>query len=81
VGYRPEEQDRLTEDAVDAHLVLKDEVELSALDFQDWCEKNLARFMRPRYVVFRDSLPKTATNRIQRFKVRDEGIKGATKLF
>ena len=81
VGYRPPEKERLKEDEVVAHIVLKDEFKLSALDFHEWCEKNLARFMRPKYVVFRDSLHKTATNRIQRFKVRDEGIKGATKLF
>jgi len=31
--------------------------------------------------VIREKLPKTATERIQRFKVREEGISGAVKLY
>jgi hypothetical protein len=31
--------------------------------------------------VFRDALPKTATERSQRFKLREEGIGNAIKLF
>lgn len=81
VGYRPPEKEKLKEDEIVAHLVLKPDETMSAEKFNVWSEKNLARFMRPKYVVFRESLPKTATNRIQRFKVREEGILGATKLF
>jgi acyl-coenzyme A synthetase/AMP-(fatty) acid ligase len=54
---------------------------LSVQDFYAWSEKNLPPFMTPRYLVFRSSLPKTATERIQHFILKDEGIKGATKLF
>jgi crotonobetaine/carnitine-CoA ligase len=81
VGYRPPEKEQLKEDEVVAHLVLKKGEVLTAAEFLEWTEHNLARFMRPRYVVFREALPKTATERVQRFKLRDEGIAGATKLF
>jgi benzoate-CoA ligase family protein len=48
-----------------------------------WCRDGLATFKRPRHVIFLDRLPKTATGKIQRFKVRQivadlagEGVPG-----
>jgi benzoate-CoA ligase family protein len=35
-----------------------------------WCRDGLAHFKAPRHVVFVDDLPKTATGKLQRFKVR-----------
>jgi acyl-coenzyme A synthetase/AMP-(fatty) acid ligase len=35
-----------------------------------WCRDGLAHFKAPRQVVFADDLPKTATGKLQRFKVR-----------
>jgi benzoate-CoA ligase family protein len=37
----------------------------------DFCRERLAAFKRPRQVVFVDDLPKTATGKIQRYKLRD----------
>ena len=81
VGYRPPEKEALKEDEIIAHLVLKPGESLSAEEFSSWSEANLPRFMRPRYLRIRESLPKTATERIQRFKIREEGLVGCTKLF
>jgi len=36
-----------------------------------WCREGLAHFKCPRAVLFADALPKTATGKLQRFKVRD----------
>jgi benzoate-CoA ligase family protein len=36
-----------------------------------WCREGLAHFKAPRQVVFVDDLPKTATGKLQRFRVRD----------
>ena len=36
-----------------------------------WCRQELAHFKCPRAVVFTDELPKTATGKLQRFKVRE----------
>jgi len=38
----------------------------------DFCRERLAAFKRPRQVVFVDDLPKTATGKIQRYKLRDD---------
>jgi len=42
-----------------------DEAELVA-----WCREGLAHFKAPRQVIFVEDLPKTATGKLQRFKVR-----------
>lgn len=36
-----------------------------------WCREGLASFKRPRAVVFVEALPKTATGKLQRFKIRE----------
>jgi acyl-coenzyme A synthetase/AMP-(fatty) acid ligase len=36
-----------------------------------WCEEGLAHFKRPRAVLLVDELPKTATGKIQRYKLRE----------
>jgi benzoate-CoA ligase len=38
----------------------------------EFCRERLAAFKRPRQVVFVDDLPKTATGKIQRYKLRDD---------
>lgn len=40
-------------------------------DIIDHCKQNLARFKAPKVVEFGD-LPKTATGKIQKFKLRDK---------
>ena len=35
-----------------------------------WCREGLAHFKAPRQVIFVEDLPKTATGKLQRFKVR-----------
>jgi acyl-coenzyme A synthetase/AMP-(fatty) acid ligase len=35
-----------------------------------WCRDGLAHYKAPRRVLFVDDLPKTATGKLQRFKVR-----------
>jgi benzoate-CoA ligase family protein len=37
-----------------------------------WCREGLAAFKRPRSIVFGDALPKTATGKVQRFRVREQ---------
>ncbi len=44
--------------------------DVSADDLVRWCRDGLAHFKAPRKVVFVEDLPKTATGKLQRFKVR-----------
>lgn len=42
-------------------------------DLQQWCKQHLQRHQFPQYIEFLDDLPKTATGKIQRYKLRAEG--------
>ncbi len=61
-----------------AFVVLKspdkaNDVLLRAL--QEHCKQKLAPFKYPRWIEFRSELPKTATGKIQRFRLRAEDVK------
>lgn len=43
----------------------------------DWCRTGLAHFKCPRAVLFAAELPKTATGKVQRFRVREQLMSGA----
>jgi benzoate-CoA ligase family protein len=45
--------------------------EVTAEELVQWCRDGLAAFKRPRQVIFLDQLPKTATGKIQRFRIRE----------
>lgn len=47
----------------------------SADSIQAWCLENLSRWKVPRYMVFRDQLPKTASGKVQKFLLKDAMIK------
>ena len=58
-----------------AYVVLKDGVKPSdslAKELIDYCRNEMAAYKRPRWIAFVDELPKTATGKIQRFKLRSE---------
>ena len=58
---------------VQAHVVLSDGVKASdtlTKALQDFVKTQIAPFKYPRSVVFTDSLPKTPTGKIQRFRLR-----------
>ncbi len=41
-----------------------------ARELQDWAAQQLAGYKRPRWIEFLPELPKTATGKLQRFKLR-----------
>jgi benzoate-CoA ligase family protein len=60
----------------EAYIVLKDPGAASdalAQELLEHCQSGLARYKYPRWVHFVDELPKTATGKIQRFKLRKIG--------
>ncbi|MCB0009018.1 MAG: long-chain fatty acid--CoA ligase, partial [Anaerolineales bacterium] len=57
-----------------AYVVLQDgenPSEALAEQLIDYCREHMSAYKRPRWVEFVDDLPKTATGKIQRFKLRD----------
>jgi len=64
----------LGEEEVKAVVVLKPGHEVSEVDLVRWCEPRLAYFSIPRYIAIRDSMPKTPSERVEKFKLKAEGI-------
>jgi len=58
-----------------AFVVPKEGVNPTAEDIIEFCKKHLARFKAPKVVEF-SSLPKTATGKIQKFKLREKEWQG-----
>ena len=57
-----------------AYVVLNSEVvpgEQLALELQEWVAQRIGGYKRPRWVEFLAEIPKTATGKLQRFKLRE----------
>jgi len=55
-------------------LVLKNGASLDPVELLDWCQERLAHFAIPRFIRLVSSLPKTPSQRIQKYVLRDEGV-------
>ena len=57
-----------------AFIVLKDGYEgtVTEKDILDWCKENMAAYKRPKYVEFREALPKTAAGKLQKIVLEQE---------
>jgi crotonobetaine/carnitine-CoA ligase len=64
----------LGEDEVKANIVLKENQTLSPASLIEFCNERMAYFAVPRYVEFVAELPKTPTNRIEKYRLRELGI-------
>jgi crotonobetaine/carnitine-CoA ligase len=64
----------LGEDEVMVCLTLKPGRGLEPLDLIVYCEERMAYFMIPRYIRIMDQLPKTATERVKKAELREEGV-------
>jgi crotonobetaine/carnitine-CoA ligase len=68
----------LSEEEVMVAVVVKPDQSLSPKELLDHCQARMAHFAVPRYVRFIAELPKTPSQRIQKYKLRDEGITSDT---
>jgi len=67
----------MTEEDVMACVVLRPGRTLTARALVDWCTTQMARFMVPRYVRFLSELPKTPTDKVEKFRLQQQGTAGA----
>ena len=68
----------LGEDEVMVCVVLRTGQTLSHAELAQFCERQMAKFMVPRYLRFMAKLPKTPTERVQKFQLRQEGVTADT---
>lgn len=66
------------EDDIKVTIVLREGASPSEEEICLWSIDNLPHFAVPRYYEFRTELPKNPTGRVQKFKLRDEGVTRST---
>jgi len=66
------------EDEIKATVILQPGSLLSEQELFHWAEAELPYFAVPRFIEFRDALPKTPTGRVQKNELRAEGKTAAT---
>jgi crotonobetaine/carnitine-CoA ligase len=64
----------LGEEDVRIVIVPRPGASLDPLEVVRWCEERMAYFMVPRYVELRAALPKTATERVEKYRLKQEGL-------
>ncbi len=62
----------LGEEEIKAFVVRQPGSSLTPADFIAWCEEKMARYMVPRYLEWVTELPKTPTQRIQKYKLKQQ---------
>lgn len=68
----------LSEDEVKIVVVLKEGEQLSPEELVKFCEERMAYFMVPRFIEFCEVLPKTPTQRVEKYKLQSQGNTAAT---
>jgi len=71
-------ESELGEDEVVICVTLKEGQTLNPEELIRYCEPLMAYFMIPRYVRIMQEMPKTPTHRIEKYKLREEGITSDT---
>jgi fatty-acyl-CoA synthase len=60
---------------VGAFVIKKDGAAITEEDVRDFCRGKIANFKVPRYVYFVDTYPMTASGKIQKYKLRELGVR------
>lgn len=63
-----------------AIIVLHENAEVTEQGIIDYCRENMAHFKAPKAVEFVEALPKTATGKLQKFRLREMHWKGPKKV-
>jgi len=69
----------LGEDEVKAFIVLKEGEHLQPEEIIDWCAERLADFKVPRFLEYRENLPKTPSQRVAKYILKREFSAGAAR--
>ncbi|HSG78816.1 MAG TPA: hypothetical protein VLD62_04480, partial [Acidimicrobiia bacterium] len=67
-------ESELTEQEVMVAVVLHEGAELAADALLDFCQGKMSHFAVPRYVRFMDELPKNHAQRVEKVKLREDGV-------
>lgn len=68
----------VSEDDVKATVVLAKGARLTELELLEWARPRIPKFALPRYIEFRDGLPRNPLGRVLKFQLREDGVTGKT---
>ena len=74
IAVKVDEEGRYSEDEVMIVVVKEKDENLDPKEIIEFLKPIMPKFMIPRFIKFRDSLPTTPTNRVQKAKLREEGV-------
>ena len=57
-----------------AVVIVKEGEELLPEELLDYCQSRMAHFAVPRYIRFIQELPRTPSQRVEKYKLREEGV-------
>ena len=73
IAVKVDEEGRYSEDEVMIIVVMENNESLEPKEIIEFLKPIMPKFMIPRFIKFRENLPKTPTNRVQKgFKLRDD---------
>jgi len=55
-------------------IVLRAEQKVTPAEIITWCEARLPKFMIPRYIEFMEKLPKSASEKVQKVALKEQGL-------
>jgi fatty-acyl-CoA synthase len=65
---------------VGAFIILHKNILIQEEDINDFCRGKISRFKIPKYIFFVDSFPLTASGKVQKYLLRDIGVKKVQEL-
>lgn len=68
----------LTEDDIKITCVIEAGARIEHEELHAWCRSRLPKFALPRYIEFREKLPRNPVGRVLKFELRAEGVTKAT---
>ena len=74
-------RDKIYGELPKAFVVLKEGKSTSSEEIIEYCKKNLANFKVPKYIEFKEDLPKTPTGKIMKQPLREEEETKSGKIF
>jgi len=65
---------------VGAFIILNPDAKIEEEDIRDFCRGKISRFKIPKFVFFVESFPLTGSGKVQKFLLREDGVKRVTEL-
>ncbi len=67
-------ESKLTEQEIKAFIRVKPNMQLKPEEIINFCQDRMAYFMIPRFIAFKDDFPRTPNGKVEKYKLKQEGV-------